>query len=430
MRLHFETRMIGLAAAWLAILMGGAETAYAQASRRAKKPKPAAKAPSRPRASAGETTVSDSITLRDGTELLGQVIEPSPKGTLIVLARRDWVRANLPDRIEGWEADERAATVAATRQRRERLAAWREERPAAPGPGDRITNWLDRELAESSGPGEPSPLIAVRLGRGDVMTVKQRGETAARALRGAWLLGIADPETTPLATLADAIAGRGLILQGDEPIDLDRLLPPSVEPEARWLLRRAATEALNDEGLRFIRFGSSVLPEPLPGQPPDPSAGAALVGGTIRDVLGVGGPDPLPARLRDVAARGRVGAMVTTIEVAPDLSAVSAESALYYRGSRGWERGPWRTGSLQFGAVPPVVVGAVARDPQVQAVMGFVESIGGGLVSPEMKQRGLIMGTTAGGAVLLARTALVTSLAGVALELESATPDRRTRPKP
>jgi hypothetical protein len=72
----------------------------------------------------------------------------------------------------------------------------------------------------------------------------------------------------------------------------------------------------------------------------------------------------------------------------------------------------------------------VARDPQVQAVMGFVESIGGGLVSPEMKQRGLITGTTAGGAVLLARTALVTSLAGLALELESASPVRGTRPKP
>jgi hypothetical protein len=39
-------------------------------------------------------------------------------------------------------------------------------------------------------------------------------------------------------------------------------------------------------------------------------------------------------------------------------------------------------------------------------------------VSPEMKVRGLVIGTTAGGAVLLARTALVSSLTGLALDIE------------
>ena len=144
-----------------------------------------------------------------------------------------------------------------------------------------------------------------------------------------------------------------MILQGDEPVAIDRLLPPSVEPEDHWLLRRAATEALHDEGLRFIRFGTTVLPEPVPGQRPTrrwgPRSSAARSGTSSARA----GPIPCRRRLRDVAARGRVGAMVTRIEVAPDLSAVSAESALYYRGSGGWDRGPWRTGSLRVGAVPP-----------------------------------------------------------------------------
>ena len=166
-------------------------------------------------------------------ELLGQVDEPSPKGTLRVLARRDWVRANLPGRAEEWEATEKTAIAAAVRQRRERLAAWRRDRPAQPAPGDRITAWLDGALSGPPGPGTPSPLIAVRLGRGDVTAVKRRGGPVARALRCAWLLGLPDPETTPLATLTDAIAGRGMILQGDEPVAIDRLLPPSVELEDR-----------------------------------------------------------------------------------------------------------------------------------------------------------------------------------------------------
>jgi hypothetical protein len=370
------------------------------------------------------------ITLRDGSVLLGQVDEQSPNGSLRVLARRDWVKTKLATRAEEWEAAEETATAAALRQRRERLASWRRDRPPQPGPADRITAWLDRELSEAPKPDAPSRLIVIRLGRSDVTAVKRRGGAAAQALRCAWLLDLAEPESTPLATLTDAIAGRGMIIEGEEPVAIDRLLPPSVEPEGRWLLRRAATEALNDDGLRFIRFGSTVLPEPVPGRQPDPATGTALVGGTIKDVLGVGGPDPLPARLRDVAARGRVGAMVTRIELAPDLGRVSAESALYYRGPGGWERGPWRTGSLQVGAVPPLVVGVVARDPQVQAVMEFVESIGGGLVSPELKQRGLIVGTTVGGAVLLARTALVGTLAGLALDLDNAGPGPGMRPTP
>src|SRR3954468_17433469 len=104
-----------------------------------------------------------------------------------------------------------------------------------------------------------------------------------------------------------------MILEGDDPIALDRLLSPGFEPADRWPLRRAATEVLHDEGLRFIRFGNTVRPEPVPGQPLDPTLGAELIEGTIRDVLGVGGAEPLPLTLGAVASRGRVGVMVTRI---------------------------------------------------------------------------------------------------------------------
>ena len=40
------------------------------------------------------------------------------------------------------------------------------------------------------------------------------------------------------------------------------------------MTRRAATEVLNDSGLRFIRVQDFVVPEPTPGQPVD--AGSAL----------------------------------------------------------------------------------------------------------------------------------------------------------
>ena len=264
--------------------------------------------------------------------------------------------------------------------------------------------------------------MALRLARKDVSAVERRDGAAARALRYAWLLGLPDPEKTPPARLKDTIAARGMALDGDEPIALDRLLPPAVEPADRWLLRRAATEVIHDEGLRFIRFGNTILPEPVPGQPLDPSAGVALVEGTIRDTLGVGGGDPLPARLRDVAARGRVGVMVTRIEIAPDLGSVTAESTLFYRVGGEWGRGAWRSQGLAVGSVPPAVVSIVAGDPQVKALLDLIDAIGAGFVSPAMKERGLVVGTTVGGAVVLARTALVRSLMGLAFDVEGKSP--------
>ena len=89
-----------------------------------------------------DTTGADALTLRDGKTLLGQIYDPSPRGTYLVLVRRAWAEANLPDWAEKWKSGEKEAVEAADRQRRERLALWRRDRLVAPGPapaGDRIT---------------------------------------------------------------------------------------------------------------------------------------------------------------------------------------------------------------------------------------------------------------------------------------------------
>jgi hypothetical protein len=110
--------------------------------------------------------------------------------------------------------------------------------------------------------------------------------------------------------------------------------------------------------------------------------------------------------------------ILTRIVIAPDLSRASAESTLYFYNGSNWDRALWRSQSLEVGIVPPVVVTMVAADPQVKAVMNLIDSIGAGFVSPEMKERGLVVGTTVGGAVVLARTALVRSLTGLAFDVE------------
>jgi hypothetical protein len=62
--------------------------------------------------------------------------------------------------------------------------------------------------------------------------------------------------------------------------------------------------------------------------------------------------------------------------------------------------------------------------------MDLIDAVGAGFVSPAMKERGLVVGTTVGGAVALARTALVRSLMGIGFDVEGKGPDRSPRTRP
>ena len=201
------------------------------------------------------------------------------------------------------------------------------------------------------------------------------------------------------------------------------------ETDDQWSLRRAATEATNDDGLRFIRYGNVMLPEPVPGQAIDPKEAAVLLQDTVRDLLGGTTTDPLAARLQSVAATGHVGGMVTRLEIAPDFGSVTVESALYVRTANGWTRGPWRAGTIRTGDFAPGAAEAVADDPQIKAAFGMIDSIAPGMVTPEMKRKSLDVGATTKRALGLARSALNRDLSALALPLDAPV-DKKGVPKP
>src|SRR3954454_7861655 len=93
-------------------------------------------------------TAADEITLRDGKVLLGQVVEPAPRGTLSVVVRRSWAESELPDWYARWKNAEAPSIRRARSQRLERLTTWRRNRAPFVNADDPILAWIDRETAQ------------------------------------------------------------------------------------------------------------------------------------------------------------------------------------------------------------------------------------------------------------------------------------------
>jgi hypothetical protein len=352
--------------------------------------------------------------------------------------RRDWAEEHLGDHLRRWDRSAGAATRLAVEQRRERLAAWRRERAQGAAPDDRILAWIDRELARLADPeaGRRSTLLPVRVPRVEVRELVRRPATIERLLRLGWLIGLSDPETMPLGELKDALEARGYAADAagrSPPAALDRLLPPSPEPEAAWLARRAATEVMIDSGLRFLQYQDLVIPDvPAGGVPPSSAvilrSALAELNRLLDPDSGQGRADRLLEKLAAVGAGGRVGAMVTRLAIAPDLGGVTVEVALWVRGVGGrWAPFESRTATVRAQDLRPGAGRPMAEDPQVQGAFRMIEGLGLGAIPPELKEQGLRIGAATQQALESARAELQQDLEAWALPVLE--PDRDRDPR-
>ena len=136
----------------------------------------------------------------------------------------------------------------------------------------------------------------------------------------------------PLEDLKDALEGRGFAVEGNQTPSLAGLLPLFPEPDLSWLGRRAATELAVDSDLRFIRYQNMVLP--------DWKTGGALDGLNVSSALAEvaklfdpehGKEDPLVSTLKKVGDRGRVGALVTRLDIPAGMSQATIEATMWVR---------------------------------------------------------------------------------------------------
>jgi hypothetical protein len=381
-----------------------------------------------PARGAADETAADRITLRDGSVVLGLVTSATAghRGAVEFLVRRDWAERNAKGQLAEWDRAALASARRAIEQRRERLASWRRERAQAPGvePDDRILRWIDREQKRLADPDAAArtPLVAVRLPRGEVRELDRRPVAASRLLRLAWLSGIREPETMSVADLTGALESRGFAVDAKGPgpsAPLDRLLPPTAETEAVWLARRAATEIALDPGLRFLRYQGMVIPDPGPGQQA-PALNPAMAFSELKRLLDPDGAqgqsDPLAEKLQAVASRGRIGAVVTGLTIAPDLGGVTVETTFWVRAPGGrWVAYGSRAATVRADDLRPDEGGDLAGDPQVKQAFAIVEAFGFGSIPPEFKQRSLRIGAATQKALGAARSDFTRDLNGLML---------------
>jgi hypothetical protein len=327
---------------------------------------------------AAAETAADSLTLRDGSVVLGQVVEPSPKGTVTMYVRRAWAEANVPALAKRWGDAEKPVQARARKHRRDRMVQWKRERVAEPGQNDPIGDWIERELKrldDKQGAPEPSALMVVKLNRNEIKAIgPRRPKATARMLRQGWLSGFRNVEAMSLDDLKSALEGRGFVVGREEPVAIDRLLPLVAEPEPLWLARRAATEATHDLGLRFIRFNNLLIPEPAPGQPVDMAAATATIG-SIAKVLN-GQAESIGEQLRPVAQRGRVGAIVTEQKFAPGLDGVEVTMTLWVRNGNLWNNFGSKVERVRSADLKPDEADAIANDPQIQSIFQALSTLG------------------------------------------------------
>jgi hypothetical protein len=373
-------------------------------------------------------TAADRVVLQDGSILLGQVLL-TRETRVEVVVRRSWAEKHLPDRFPEWEARDRQARERGRSDRIHRLQRWRDERRAPTAGPDPIGKWLELQLQRLDGQveGVSSPLMIISIDRRDVSQVDQHPEDSRRMLRQGWRAGFEDVESMPIDRLRAGLQARGFALSNIDLAPIDDLLPPPVESDRRWLARRASTEVLNDPDLQLIRFGNLVMPDPGSGAADNQAQLAGVVGNLVGDLLGASpATDPIIPHLQRIEASGRVGVVVTGLEISPGLDRVAVESMLLVcTGPSRWERAAWRRAEVQPSDLPVDAGQDLAQDPQVQAAFRLLEGLGTDGADPRMKRLGLAVGAATQQSLSQARSALDADLQAAALRL-----DRLDDPEP
>lgn len=374
----------------------------------------------------GLVSVADTVVLKDGRALTGLVEEPPPRaGGVGIVVPRAKAEKEWPELVKRADDLAKPAQKQAKTESLKRLKLWKSERRSTGD--DRLAKWLDQAIETLEKGDEPakSKLVELRLKPNEVKSVTKRDKESRAKLAKAWQVGLEDVEELSLEDLNQALESRGVDPKTISTTASPALLKaaPTRETDEHWLVRRAATEVKHDKGLRFLRYETILMLEPNPGEQPNLQTALGSLGGLGALLSGEVPPDPWPARLREVEAKGNVGAVLTTMKMSPDFAQVSVEIALWVKlAPNRWVISGSRSGVVRTDARPANQGADLAADPQVKAVFNLFEGLGLGQLPPEIKQRSLNVGAATQHALGMARESADRDLRDLEIDLTKPTP--------
>jgi hypothetical protein len=124
--------------------------------------------------------------------------------------------------------------------------------------------------------------------------------------------------------------------------------------------------------------------------------------------------NPLEALGRQIAAKGRVGLVVTQLETSPSLDQVTVTSTLYARVAPDrWQPAARRSSTIRAADAPPA--DPIAADPQIQSLFSLLDSLAPGAAGEQARTLSLQIGSATRLALSQAREALDADLNALAL---------------
>jgi hypothetical protein len=141
--------------------------------------------------------------------------------------------------------------------------------------------------------------------------------------------------------------------------------------------------------------------------------------------------DPLAEKLKAIAAKGRVGSLVTRLEIQPDLTRVTVECTLWvHNATDRWVPMGSRSATVKPDELEPNAGQNLAADPQVASAFKVVEMLGLGSIPADVKDRSLRIGASTEKALGLARDASNQDLERLVLPVLELVRDDRGQGKP
>ncbi len=369
----------------------------------------------KPKPTPAAETLADEVKLRSGKSLLGEVLERPKSGELVMIIRRVWAEKNVPDLAKRWKETEAATNRKAVAAYRIRLEAWKRDRTTLNVRDDRLSAWIDVELARLDKRGdEPTPLLVVRIRSNDIKSVTKRGAESTRLLRLAWKCKFDDPEASKPAELKESLEFRGLKPKSEDAVTIDELLPIVGETDDHWLLRRAATEVAYDNASCFREMGNTLVVDPFAGN------------GNFQTFSMPNMNLPrlsTEEQLRSLVARGRVGAAVTRQATNPGMDTAGAEIILWVRSSRGgWRAVDSSTAVIKAVSLSPEELQGAQPNFVPQVSFAFTQSFQsgfGGPVNSQSVQSHPHLGAASSKALNQAREAFLKKLVALKVPVES-----------